>query len=94
MELKKRIGVIAGKLYKEINQEYLGGVLEQARNLGFQVYVFTLAEENHNEKIIRGEENLFRLINFSLLDGIIIARVYTYVNKKIRINTYFLDILF
>ena len=71
MELKKRIGVIAGKLYKEINQEYLGGVLEQARNLGFQVYVFTLAEENHNEKIIRGEENLFRLINFSLLDGII-----------------------
>ncbi len=69
--LKKRIGVIAGKLYKEVNQEYLHGVLEQARALGFQVFVFTLAEENHNEKIIQGEENLFRLINFSMLDGII-----------------------
>ncbi len=71
MELRKRIGVIAGKLYKEINQEYLDGVLQQAKALGFQVFVFTLAEENHNAKIIEGEENLFSAINFSLFDGIV-----------------------
>lgn len=69
--MNKRIGVLIGKAYKDINFQHLNGILEQAYSLGFQVYVFTLTEQTHNEKIIAGEENLLRIINFGLLDGII-----------------------
>ena len=69
--MNKRIGVLIGKVYKDINFQHLKGILKQAYSLGFQVYVFTLTEQTHNEKIIEGEENLLNMINFSLLDGII-----------------------
>ncbi|MBQ8010954.1 MAG: substrate-binding domain-containing protein [Oscillospiraceae bacterium] len=71
MELQRRIGIIMGKVYKEVNHAQLCGILEQAYARGFSAFVFTLTAENGEAKIMQGEENLFSLINFSMLDGII-----------------------
>ncbi|MGN1100809.1 MAG: substrate-binding domain-containing protein [Huintestinicola sp.] len=80
MKQNKRIGIIIGRIYKNINKQLLNGILEQARTEGFSAYVFTLNEECSNEKITSGEENLFSAINFSLLDGIIFAP-YTFASE-------------
>ncbi len=71
MELQKRIGIVMGKVYREINQEQLIGILEQAYSHGFSAYVFTLIEGNNDEKTTQGEINLFEMINFDLVDGFI-----------------------
>lgn len=71
MKLQKRIGIIIGRIYKEINRQLLTGILNQAYSLGFSAYTFTLIEENQDEKTMNGEDNLLNLINFSLLDAVI-----------------------
>lgn len=71
MKLQKRIGIVIGRIYKEVNRQLLTGILEQAYDLGFSAYTFTLIEENKDEKTMQGEENLLNLINFSLLDAVI-----------------------
>lgn len=69
--MHKRIGIIMGKVYKEINRQQLCGLLEEAYSHGVSAYVFTLTDESADAGIITGEENLFNAINFSLLDGIV-----------------------
>ncbi len=69
--MQKRIGIIMGKVYKEVNRQQLCGMLEECYARGMSAYVFTLTEENNDEGITLGEENLFSMINFSRLDGII-----------------------
>ena len=69
--MQKRIGIIMGKAYKEINRQQLCGILDEAYPRGISAFVFTLTEENDNTSIITGEENLFNLINFSMLSGIV-----------------------
>lgn len=71
MNLHKRIGIIMGKVYKNINSQQLKGLLNQAYSLGFNANVFTLSEEYYDEQVTDGEKNLLNIINFSLLDGII-----------------------
>lgn len=71
MKLQHRIGIIMGKVYKEVNHAQLCGILEQAYARSFSAYVFTLTAENGDAKTMQGEENLFDLINFSMVDGII-----------------------
>jgi len=66
-----RIGIIMGKIYKTINRRQLNGILEEAFSRNISAYVFTMIEEYNNSQIVDGEENLFRLIQFSSLDGII-----------------------
>ncbi len=83
MELQKRIGIIMGKVYKKINQEQLRGILEQAYTRGFSAYVFTLTADNGDAGTMRGEKNLFTLINFSRLDGIIYLP-YTFACDEYR----------
>lgn len=73
LQSKKIIGIIMGKIYKDTNRKLIQGILKQAFNMNYDAYVFTLTEENTELKITMGEENLFHLINFSLLDGIIFA---------------------
>ena len=69
--MQKRIGIIMGKVYKEINRQQLCGMLEEAYARGYSAYVFTLTDESWDSSIIKGEENLFQAIQFSQLDGII-----------------------
>lgn len=69
--MQKRIGIIIGKIYKEINRQHLCGILEEAYAHGVSAYVFTLTEESGDSTIAVGERNLFSMINFSMLDGIL-----------------------
>ncbi|MBE6856381.1 MAG: helix-turn-helix domain-containing protein [Ruminococcus sp.] len=66
-----RIGILIGRVYKEINREVIRGILNQAYSLGYSASVFTMIEENYDEKMLKGEMNILNLINFSLLDGLI-----------------------
>ena len=71
MGLQKRIGIIAGKVYRDINQQLLCGILEQAYSVGFSANVFTLTEEYYDTRIDNAEYNILNVINFLMLDGII-----------------------
>lgn len=71
MELQKRIGIIIGKVYKDINRQLLKGILKQSYTLGIRAEVFTLTEEYYDEKVTEGEKNILNIINFSRFDGII-----------------------
>lgn len=48
--MKHRIGVIVGRLYKNIDKTILNGIIEQAVTNGFEVYVFTVNDECANPK--------------------------------------------
>lgn len=69
--MNNRIGVIMGRLFKNVDKGLLSGIIEQAEHAGFEVYIFTVNDECTNRKIMHGEENLLTMINFSLLDGVI-----------------------
>lgn len=66
-----RIGIFAGKVYREINQQQIKGILKLAYSLGYSASVFTLNEEYYDEKNDKGAYNIFNIVNFSKLDGII-----------------------
>lgn len=83
MKLQKRIGIIMAKVYRKINHAQLCGILEQAYAQGFSAYVFTLTAENGDPKTMSGEKNLFSMINFSQLDGIIYLP-YTFASEEYR----------
>lgn len=71
MILHKRIGVIAGKVFRDINRSLICGILEQAYSESFSVNVFTLTEEYYDTRIDKAEQNILNVINLDRLDGII-----------------------
>lgn len=79
--MQKRIGIIMGKVYKEINRQQLCGILEESYARGISAYVFTLTEESADTGITTGEENLFYAIHFDRLDGIIFLP-YTFSSNE------------
>lgn len=79
MERKRHIGIIMGRIYKKTNKRLLDGIIEQAKQLGYSTYIFTLNEESYNEKIRSGEKNLFHAVRSSQLDGIVYAP-YTFAS--------------
>lgn len=81
--MQKRIGIVISSIYKEINREQLRGILERAYEVGFSAYVFTLGEGGEDASSQKGEQNIFRLINFSLLDGIVYLP-YTFTKMEQR----------
>lgn len=83
MKLNKRIGIIAGKVYRDINREMLKGILEQAFSEGFSASVFTPTEGYYDERINNAEYNILNVINFSLLDGVIYLP-HTFATKTCR----------
>ncbi len=70
---KKRIAIIMGRIYKKINKNLICGMLEQAKALGYSVFVFALNEACDNERISHGEKNLFHALDFSRVDGVVYA---------------------
>ena len=79
--MQKRIGIIMGKVYKEVNRQQLCGILEESYAHGRSAYVFTLTDESWDSSIVLGEENLFSAIHFSKLDGLIFLP-YTFSSKE------------
>lgn len=79
--MQKRIGIIMGRCYQDVNRLQLSGILDEAFFQGVSAYVFTLTEETPEQRSTIGEENLFNVINFSLLDGIIFLP-YTFASME------------
>lgn len=71
MERNMRIGIIMNRVYREMNQKILTGIIEQAYSLGYSVAVFSTEEAKLDDDGRIGENNIFSLINFDLFDGFI-----------------------
>lgn len=70
----KRIGVIICEAYKTYQSELLKGINAKAHSLGYDVLVFTtFTKKCFYESYEYGEKNIFNLINFDQLDGVIVA---------------------
>ncbi len=81
MKRNMRIGVIMNRVYREMNQKILKGIIEQAYFLGYSIAVFSTEEAKQDEEGRQGENNIFSLINFDLFDGFIFAP-YTIMDTR------------
>lgn len=79
MKRNMRIGIIMNRVYREMNQKIITGILKQAYSLGYSAAVFSTEEEKQDEMGHYGENNIFTLINFDLFDGFIFVP-YTFVD--------------
>lgn len=71
--MTKRICIIMGRVYTDLNKQLLDGVLMQLHAAQYTAAVFTLHEDSGNEKITKGDLNICRLISFHQFDGVIYA---------------------
>lgn len=70
----KRIGVIICEAANSYQTELLKGIISKAYNLNYDVLVFgTFVKNCFHENYEFGEKNIFNLINFEKLDGVIVA---------------------
>lgn len=70
----KRIGLIIAEAAGPYQTEFIKGVNSMASNLGYDVLVFgTFVKQSEQERYELGERNIFSLINFDMLDGVIVA---------------------
>ncbi len=76
----KRIGIIMNRAYREINQQIISGILDQAYSLGFSASFFSTEEQNQDENGTLGENSIFSAINFDLFDGFLFAP-FTFINN-------------
>lgn len=84
MALKKRkiIGVLLAQAEREYQSKLMSGIAERAFELGYDCFVFSdPIKAELGENVRRGAENIFDLINFDMLDGVIIVPD-TFYNKK------------
>lgn len=77
MESIGRIGLIMPEITDPLDYELLGGVFSQAKELGYDVIVYTgvinSMSSEKRDKYIEGFENIYSLVCKSSLDGIIFA---------------------
>ncbi|MGN0666136.1 MAG: GGDEF domain-containing protein [Huintestinicola sp.] len=72
MRQRKNIAVITGHVVNSYTSELFDGIISQANSLGYNVAVFSLFslwDELTPHQI--GEENIYNLINFDKIDGVI-----------------------
>lgn len=70
----KKIGVIICEATATYQTDLLRGINSQAHSLGYDVLVFTtFIKVSYFESFEYGESNIFNLINFDELDGVIVA---------------------
>ncbi len=70
----KKIGVIICQPQEQYQTTLLKGILSKAFSLNYDVLVFsTFIKDFNNENYQLGERNIFSLINFDMLDGLIVA---------------------
>ena len=87
----RNIAVIVGHSLMEYHGNLLEGIISQAKKLGYNVLVFSLFSITDEITPYQlGEENIYRLINFNKIAGIVFmdisiwadqmrSRVYEYV---------------
>ena len=75
--MRKRIGVITACPENDYQRYVLSGILAQANACNFDVFVFSpLAHVTSNSKEhVKGELNIFNLINFELLSAVIVMPI-------------------
>ena len=75
--MRKRIGVITACPENDYQHRVMSGILAQANVYNYDVFVFSpLAHVTSNSKEhVQGELNIFNLVNFELLDAIIIMPI-------------------
>ncbi|MGN1089053.1 MAG: diguanylate cyclase domain-containing protein [Huintestinicola sp.] len=75
MSRRKLIGLIMASPSSEYQQHVLEGICHQCGKYGYDVAVFTCIVQSCHplEDDLRGEQNIFELINFDRLDGIIVC---------------------
>ena len=75
--MRKRIGVIIACPENDYQHNVLAGIFAQANVYNYDVFVFSpLAHVTSNSKEhVQGELNIFSLINFELLDAVIIVPI-------------------
>lgn len=71
--MARRICIIMGRVYTDLNKQLLDGILMQLHAAQYTAAVFTLHEDSGNEKITKGDLNIYRLIPFSQFEGVIYA---------------------
>ncbi len=72
MQERKTIAIVFGHIINEINGDLFAGIVSQAKALGYNAAVFSLFslnDELHPHQM--GEENIYRLINFDKIAGVI-----------------------
>lgn len=73
MKQRKRIGVITSEIESVYNKKLIHGIQKEASKLGYDVLVFsTFLQGKMWDAYFKGELNIFSLINFEMLDGIIV----------------------
>lgn len=90
----KNIAVIVGHSLMEYHGNLLEGIITQAKKLGYNVLVFSLfSVSDEITPHQKGEENIYRLINFNEIAGIVFldnsiwanlmrSRVYEYIMQN------------
>ncbi|MBR6341420.1 MAG: GGDEF domain-containing protein [Treponema sp.] len=75
--MRKRIGVITACPENDYQQRILSGIFAQANAYNYDVFVFsTLAHVTSNSKEhVKGELNIYNLINFDLLDAFVVMPI-------------------
>lgn len=72
--MRKRIGVIICEAANSYQTALLTGINNKAHSLGYDVLVFaTFVKLCFHENYEYGEKNIFNLINFDMLDGVLVA---------------------
>ena len=72
--MHKKIGVIICEAFGTYQTKVLEGINNKAHSLGYDVLVFTtFVKLCFHENYEYGEKNIFNLINFDQLDGVIVA---------------------
>ena len=71
---RKTIGVISTDPENIYQETVLNGIFRKAKEYGYDVLVFTtfVKATHENRQYLTGEANIYNIINFDLLDGVIV----------------------
>lgn len=81
--MNKRIGIVAEKIYIDMNREQLSGILDEAYCRGVSAYVFPLTGETDKTDIAAVKRVLQNALAAGMLDGIIYLP-YTFTLQEFR----------
>lgn len=71
---RKNIGVLVGSMYQDYSRRICKAISEKGEECGYDVYFFTTFN-SHGDNLLygEGEQQIYSLPDFSMLDGVIIA---------------------
>ena len=73
MSVRKRVAILVGQAEEEYQRNFIEGYIKQAFTDDFDVCVFSMFRKYQDTAVREaGEANIFRLVNFSLFDGVVV----------------------